>query len=263
MMNRKPDYANWVSKKFRMAAGIASGVALVLLLLSLLPQTTVLWTVIRAALGIIGLLFLLLLLYMSCARWLLSYEGGGVQGKLLDHVLSFLDWNGQGRLLDIGCGSGAMTIKAAKKYPQAQATGMDYWGPGWDYAKSQCEQNAQIECVADRVFFQKGDAAHLDFRDNTFDAAISNFVFHEVRTQSDKTALIREALRVIKPGGVFAFSDVYHSKSAYPDLNGMVKALSQDVAELHFVDTRENDFTPAILRTPLIMGDMGLIYGRK
>ena len=51
---------------------------------------------------------------------LLSYEGGGVQGKILDNVLRYLDWNGSGMLLDIGCGSGALTVKAAKKYPHAR-----------------------------------------------------------------------------------------------------------------------------------------------
>ena len=51
----------------------------------------------------------------------------------------------------------------------------------------------------------KADAAKLPFLDDTFDAAVSNFVFHEVRSQRDKQALIREALRVVKPGGAFAF----------------------------------------------------------
>jgi ubiquinone/menaquinone biosynthesis C-methylase UbiE len=117
--------------------------------------------------------------------------------------------------------------------------------------------------VADAVTFQKGDAAHLDYADGTFDAAVSNFVFHEVRSQPDKTALIKEALRVIKPGGVFSLSDVYYSKGVYKDLDAMLQELSSQVAEIHFVDTRKNDFTPKILRTPMIIGDMGLIYGRK
>ena len=194
---------------------------------------------------------------------MLSYDGGGVQGKILENVLNYLDWNGNGKLLDIGCGSGALTIKAAKKYPDALLTGMDYWGAMWDYAQSQCEANAQLEGVGDRIAFRKGDAAHLDFPDAQFDAAVSNFVFHEVRAQPDKLALIREAMRVLKPGASFAFEDVFYSKSHYPDLEAMLTALSKEVAELHFVDTRQNGFVPGVLKTPFVVGEMGLIYGKK
>ena len=91
-----------------------------------------------------------------------------------------------GKLLDIGCGAGALTNRCAKLFPRAELTGMDYWGAEWSYAKDQCEKNARAEGVADRVKFQKGDAAHLDFPDGTFDAAVSNFVFHEVRSEKDK-----------------------------------------------------------------------------
>jgi ubiquinone/menaquinone biosynthesis C-methylase UbiE len=231
-----PDYANWIPKKLVTSLCLAA--------------------------ALLALLFAMFA-YMARARSLLSYESGGVQGKILDNVLHHLDWDGHGELLDIGCGSGAMTIKAAKKFPDAECVGMDYWGAIWDYAQAQCEKNARLEGVADRTRFQKGDAAHLDFPDETFDAAVSNFVFHEVRTQPDKLALVREALRVLKPGAPFAFEDVFFSKGHYPDLEGLVKALSGEVAELHFVDTRKNNFVPKFLRTPLVAGEMGLICGKK
>ncbi len=86
---------------------------------------------------------------------------------------------------------------------------MDYWGAEWDYSKALCENNARLEGVTDRIRFQKGNAANLDFADASFDVEISNFVFHEVRSQPDKLALIREALRVLKPGGVFVFEDIF------------------------------------------------------
>ena len=70
-------------------------------------------------------------------------------------------------------------------------------------------------------------------------------------------------LRVIKPGGVFSFSDVFYSKSVCKDLDTLIRDLATEVTEIHFVDTRKNDFTPAFLQTPMIMGEMALIYGRK
>ncbi len=263
MGTQKIDYANWIPVKVLVVAGSMGGSLAVLLLLSLLLPESAVLIVLRMLLAVVDALLLLLFLYMCYARCALSYEWGGVQGKILDNVLKYLNWDGNGLLLDIGCGSGALTIKAAKKYPKSQAIGMDYWGAPWDYAKSQCETNARLEGVANRVSFQRGDAAKLEFPDAHFDAAVSNFVFHEVRSQPDKLALIREALRVLKPGAPFAFEDIFFSPRSYPDLDGLVQALSKEVAELDFVDTRKNAFVPLLLRTPMVAGNMGLIYGKK
>lgn len=122
-------------------------------------------------------------------------------GKIHEFLVNHLQWNGNGILLDIGCGAGAVTIRCAKKFPNAKLIGMDYWGKEWDYAKEQCESNTTIEGVSDRTYFENGDAAKLSYADNTFDAAVSNFVFHEVKTQPDKQLVVREALRVVKKGG--------------------------------------------------------------
>lgn len=262
-MKEKLDYSNWIPIKMIYISGIAGSIFILLLLLSFNFNGSAVLVVVRVILSILALLCLAVCGYMGHARKLLSYDGGGVQGKVLDNVLSYLHWNGNGNLLDIGCGSGAMTIKAAKKFQDAQIIGVDYWGFGWDYAQSQCENNAKIEQVNNRVNFQKGDAAKLDFPDASFDAAVSNFVFHEVRSQPDKLALIREALRVIKPGGIFSFEDVFFSKSHYKNLDKILVELSKDVSEIHFVDTRKNDFAPRYLNTPFVIGEMGLIYGKK
>ncbi|MDO4522645.1 MAG: class I SAM-dependent methyltransferase [Eubacteriales bacterium] len=130
-------------------------------------------------------------------------------GEIHEFLLQHLSYDGKGTVLDIGCGAGALTIRCAKHYPEAELVGMDYWGKKWNYAKEQCVANAETEGVADRCRFEKGDAAKLSYADESFDVAISNFVFHEVRTASDKRDVVREALRVIKPGGSFAFQDMF------------------------------------------------------
>lgn len=263
MERQRPDYANWIPRKLLAISGALGGILTVFFLLSFLLPGSAWITVLRIPLAAATIFALLFWGYMAHARRLLSYEGGGVQGMILDNVLRYLDWDGSGRLLDIGCGSGALTIKTAKEFPKAQLVGMDYWGATWDYAQSQCEANALLEGVADRITFQKGDAAHLDFSDAYFDAAVSNFVFHEVRTQPDKLALIREALRVLKPGAPFAFEDIFYSGKNYPNLDGLLHTLSGEVSEIRFIDTRKNDFVPGFLRTPLVAGQMGLICGKK
>ena len=55
----------------------------------------------------------------------------------------------------------------------------------------------------------------MDFPDETFDAAVSNFVFHEVRTAKDKRDVVKEALRVVKKGGAFSFQDMFSQKALY------------------------------------------------
>ena len=62
-------------------------------------------------------------------------------------VLSHLDYDGQGSLLEVGCGSGALSIRAALTWPEAKVTGMDYWGAVYNYSKALCEKNAASEGV--------------------------------------------------------------------------------------------------------------------
>ena len=169
-------------------------------------------------------------------------------------------------LLDIGCGAAALTVRCAKTFPKAQITAMDYWGVEWSYAKEQCEKNARIEGVADRISFQKGDAAKLDFADETFDAAVSNFVFHEVRTAKDKRDVVKEALRVVKKGGVFSFQDMFSQKALYGDMELFVRELkAEGISEVHYIGNlaKKLDFIPGFVTAPWMISGMGIIYRRK
>lgn len=261
-MKEKPDYANWVPAKLLVLSGGTGGAFAILAILCHLFGGGAFFTLAGAIFALLAVVCFAFCGYMSYARKLLAYDGG-VQDNVLEDVLERLAWDGRGKLLDIGCGSGAMVIKAAKRFPEAWITGIDYWGFGWDYSQQLCENNARIENVDNRVLFQKGDAANLDFPDSSFDAAVSNMVFHEVRSQPDKVALITEALRVVKPGGGFSFSDIFFAKSCYKDIDYLIAELSKQVQEIHFIDPRRDETIPKWLRTPMVLGNRGLIYGRK
>ena len=103
----------------------------------------------------------------------------------------------------------------------------------------------------------------MHFADGVFDATVSNFVFHEVRSQPDKHALILEALRVVRPGGFFAFEDVFFDRSVYGDIKAFVAALKPHVSEIHFSDMRNPEYAPKFLNTRMLLGNMGAIWGRK
>jgi ubiquinone/menaquinone biosynthesis C-methylase UbiE len=167
-------------------------------------------------------------------------------------------------LLDIGCGSGALTIRAAKRFPESMLTGIDYWSSIWNFGVRQCENNARLEGVAERITFQRGDAALLPFQDESFDAVVSNFVFHEVKSRPDKRMVVREALRVVKKDGVFAFHDLFLRKDLYGDIQEFVDILkSEGISEVHFVQSSNEKFIPDILKIPSMLGSIGLLYGRK
>lgn len=128
------------------------------------------------------------------------------------------------------------------------------------------EKNARIEGIADRVTFQKGDAAKLDFADGTFDAAVSNFVFHEVHSAKDKRDVVREALRVLKKGGAFSFQDMFSQEALYGDMDAFVKQLkAEGISEIHYIGNLEKklDAIPGYVTTPWMISGMGIIYGKK
>jgi ubiquinone/menaquinone biosynthesis C-methylase UbiE len=247
----KPEYGNWVPKRLIFMSGFAgfvfSGLALVL------------WVF-----AVPAMLFFLVAAYFVYARRQFSLQGGQVQDRVWTLVLSNLDWNGDGKALDIGCGNGALTIKLAKKHPEAQITGIDYWGKRWEYSKSMCERNAEIEGVSERVAFQKASAVALPFDDGYFDAAVSNFVFHEVSDAKDKREVIREALRIVKKGGKFSFQDEFMVKQFYGDTEELVETIkSWGINKVELVQSRNADFIPQALKLPFMLGSMGILKGEK
>ena len=258
----KANYGNWVPAAMMCTAWITTGILLILWALNFIFLKNLPIAVILGAMFFVVLCFTV---YMQCCRALFSFDGGRLMEKLHEFLAERLPWNGNGILLDIGCGAGALTIRCAKRFPKAKLVGMDYWGREWSYAKEQCERNALIEGVSDRVSFEKGDAAKLKYSDDFFDAAVSNFVFHEVKSQPDKRLVVREALRVVKKGGAFAFQDLFGQKRLYGDMNEFIDGLKKEgITEIHYISNVDKmDFVPAYVRAPWMINSVGLIYGVK
>ncbi len=247
----KPDYGNWVSKRLIYIPGL---MALVFLGLSIISYLFI----------IIAMLFLIIFSYFSYAYYKFSPRGGDIQAKIREFVLNQLTWDGEGRALDIGCGNGALVVKLAKKYPKARVTGIDYWGRKWGYSKSACEKNAEIEGIADRTTFQQASAAALPFKDGSFEVVISNFVFHEVKEARDKKEVIKEALRVVKKGGNFAFQDLFPSNRLYGKIEDLLATINGwGIHDVKYINTSNAEFIPTALKLPFMVGSIGIIYGKK
>jgi SAM-dependent methyltransferase len=253
MKNRemKTDYGNWVSKRLIYVPAIMTVACIGLSFLSL-----------YFVIGVV--IFGVLLSYFSYAYYRFSPAGGNIQSKILDLVVWRINWSGQGSAIDIGCGNGALAIKVARKFPGARVSGIDYWGTQWDYAMEVCEKNADVEGVAARMDFRKASASALPFKDDQFDLAVSNFVFHEVHDTKDKRDVIKEALRVVKKGGTFVFQDLFKVKGIYGNTDELVGTIkSWGVESVEFIDTSNEDFVPPALRLPFMIGSIGIIRGVK
>jgi SAM-dependent methyltransferase len=249
---QKADYGNWVSAKLVYIPGV---IALLLLGFSIVLPVLIIGAVI----------FFLPFVYFAYARHRFSSRGGNIQARVQDLVLEHIrGWDGAGKVLDIGCGNGPLTIQIAKSYPQAEAIGIDYWGTAWEYSKSVCDRNAEIEGVAGRVAFQRASASSLPFDDAAFGLVVSNLVFHEVRNVRDKEKLIKEALRVLKNGGWFAFQDLFLWKRVYGEVDDLLETIrSWGIEKVEFVNTSDSDFIPKALKLPFMLGTVGILYGRK
>ena len=252
-------YGNWMSNPvFYMVGGLLA-LAVVLAALSF---TVFHLTVLGVIFIIAAVLFLVLLCWITWIRRQYAFGGGGMMERVHQTILSHLDYDGKGTLLDVGCGSGALSIRAALTWRSAQVTGIDYWGAAYGYGQSMCEKNAASEGVAARCTFRHGDANRLDFPDESFDAVVSNYVYHNI-TGADKQKLLLETLRVLKKGGVFALNDEMKPR-LYGDMEAFAQRLrDMGYEEVRLIDTATEAFGSRRRAALMMLGDSRLLVGRK
>ncbi len=132
-------------------------------------------------------------------------------------------------ILDVGCGSGALTIAVAKNNPASSVKGVDIWSVSYkDYSKRLCYDNAKAEGV-DNVKFKLGDACKLELKDEGYDVVVSNYVYSNIPVYPDSRTkrqdILLETLRVLKKGGVFAIHDIF-SNSKFGKMDDFIKKLN-------------------------------------
>ncbi len=264
----KTDYGNWLSSTLIIKVILITSGILVLFFMSFLPTVSE-WNhtavvIVRGILIMAVLIGIFGIIKIFDAWLLFSYDHKrGLAKEIIDFVAEHVEWDGDGRLLDIGCGSGALTITCAKKFPMAQVTGIDYWGTDFKYTQAQCESNARVENV-ENVSFLRGNAVKLDFPDESVDAVVSNYVYHNIGSVKNKQELLLETLRVLKKGGCFAFHDFMLNKRFYGDINRFAEYLRKSgFAKVCIVDTTDGrPLTRKLARRALLSGSC-LIHGVK
>ena len=253
------DYGSWMSNPVFYIIGVMLTLTGVLSFLCF-QMWHILWLGIILGIAAVGLLGLLLLI--TWVRKQYAFGGGGLMDQVHRTVLSYLEFDGEGTLLEVGCGSGALAIRAALTWPKAKIIGIDYWGAVYNYSQTLCERNAGSEGVAARCIFRHGDARKLDLADESVDAVISNYVFHNI-SGTDKQELLLESLRVLKKGGVFALNDSMKPQM-YGDMEAFARSLrDKGYEDVRLVNTAQEVFGSQKRAALLFLPNSTMLVGRK
>lgn len=118
-------------------------------------------------------------------------------------------------VLDLGSGGGIDVLLSAKRVgPTGKAYGLDMT----DEMLALANENKR-KAGAENVEFLKGEIEHIPLPDNSVDVIISNCV---INLSADKDRVLREAFRVLRPGGRFAVSDVVTHGEMLPEIRQSV-----------------------------------------
>ena len=107
----------------------------------------------------------------------------------------------RGRIIDVGCGFGAMNIVLAHRFVDSEIVGIDLSDPLLRLAN----RSAQAANLGDRVRFEKADVRRIPYEDNAFDVVINTNMVHLV---ADPVQMLNEIERTLVLNGCLFIADI-------------------------------------------------------
>lgn len=153
-------------------------------------------------------------------------------------LVDFTDVPDQGRMLDVGSGTGSLSFTLAERRVRAHVLGID---PSKEYVAYANAQNR----FPDRVSFEAGDAQQLRFPDATFDASLALLVFNFI---PDPRKALLEMRRTTKPGGrlsaaVWDYGDGVRMLRAFWDGAASLDPTAERLAEKYMPLCRKGELS--------------------
>ena len=162
-----------------------------------------------------------------------------------------------GRVLDLGAGTGDLARETIRQYPESQVIAADFTLWMMQVGRSQpARANSDIQ----RIFWSAADAQQLPFPDEIFDAVVSGFLLRNI---NDVRRSLGEQFRVLKPGGILLALDTtppprnlvsplirFHLHTIIPCLGRVIA--SQGKAYQYLPDSTEKFLEPEQLAERLV-----------
>jgi arsenite methyltransferase len=152
---------------------------------------------------------------LALVAYAVGHLWGSTVGKVRSarRLLGSIPWRGDEVVLDIGCGHGLFLVEAARHLTSGSAVGIDVWSQKdqWQNTPAAAIANARRAGVAGRVHVHDADARHLPFPDAAFDVVTSSLVIHNIPGREQRDQVLREVVRVLKPGGRVLIVDLAHT----------------------------------------------------
>jgi SAM-dependent methyltransferase len=181
--------------------------------------------------GAWALIPLIIAIFFTVGGALYEYATHRGKFRVWAELLDALPASSRHDVLDLGCGRGAVLIAAALRAPDARLTGIDLWRSidqsGNDPATTTA--NAAANGVADRIELVTGDMAKLPFADAAFDLVTASLSIHNIPSAQGRADAVREAWRVLKPGGVLLIADLPRIREYAPALRSLGVAVDDPV----------------------------------
>ncbi|HEY0254241.1 MAG TPA: class I SAM-dependent methyltransferase [Kofleriaceae bacterium] len=152
--------------------------------------------------------------------------------QVIPPITRHLGQNAEGRLIDIGCGTGRTLHQIAIAHPKLRLTGVDL-SPA--YIKHARKQLIEL----DDITLANENGEDLPWADATFDVATSTYMFHELPRNARRN-VVREMMRVVKPGGLVVIEDSAQLVES-PVFEPVLRAFPEDFHEPFYADYLEDD----------------------